>query len=258
MFQIILTVKSLLKMDWGKLAGWQWWWHRSMKLLRSSWELSRSNDPKRKTKNELSSLPSQDLLIQQYQGPKNHSVPKLETTPSILLFYVLAKAALSHRRANDSNLHFLRFLGNGFEIPEYSSFNTQFAREADVRLHPATHVTYMSLINMNPEEPDIMLTTMKLVKSQSEQARQEHSVFTNDQQLFKIATQIPWHKPDEWKDFFPILGGMHTLMLFVECIRTLIASTGLSDMLKSIFGSVEKHRFPANIFHRIKNHCAYV
>ena len=84
-------------------------------------------------------------------------MPKLETTSNILPFYVLVKAALSLTRANNSNFHFLKFLGNGFEITEYNSFNTKFAREADVRLHPATHVTYMSLINMNPAESDTML-----------------------------------------------------------------------------------------------------
>ena len=63
-----------------------------------------------------------------------------------------------------------------------------------------------------------MFATMKLVKSQSEQAGQEYTVLTNDQQLFKIATQITWCKPDEWKNVFPVLGGMHTLMSFVACI----------------------------------------
>ena len=44
---------------------------------------------------------------------------------------------------------------------------------------------------INPTEPDIiMLITMKLVTSQSEQAGQECTVLTNDQQLLKIATQI--------------------------------------------------------------------
>ena len=49
---------------------------------------------------------------------------------------------------------------------------------------------------------------MKLVKFQSEQAGQEYTVLKNDQQLFKIATQIRRYKPGEWKDFFPVLGGI--------------------------------------------------
>ena len=49
-----------------------------------------------------------------------------------------------------------------------------------------------------------MLTTMKLVKSQSEQAGQENIVFTNDQKLFKIATQITWYKPEEQDAYFDV------------------------------------------------------
>ena len=93
---------------------------------------------------------------------------------------------------------------------------------------------------MNPAEPDAMVTTIKLVKSQSKQAGQEYTVFTNDQQLFKIATQVTWYKSYNWKGFFAILGGIHTLMTFVGCIGTLIANTGPSDLLKSSFGGVEK------------------
>ena len=36
-----------------------------------------------------------------------------------------------------------------------------------------------------------------------------------EQQVFKIATQITWYSPLEWESFFPVLGGMHTLMSFV-------------------------------------------
>ena len=81
---------------------------------------------------------------------------------------------------------------------------------------------------------------MKLVKSQSKQSGQKYTVFTNDEELFKIANQFTWYKLDMWKVFFPLLGSMHTLMSFVECIGTLMANTGLSDLLKSAFGGVEK------------------
>ena len=99
-----------------------------------------------KTKTELSPFPSEDLPIQRYQGPKHPSMPRSEATSKILPLYILAKAALSRRRANDSDFHFLILLGNGFEIPEYNGFNTKLAREAGVGLHPATHFTYMPLI----------------------------------------------------------------------------------------------------------------
>ena len=148
----------------------------------------------RKTKTELSSLQSEDFPIQWYLCLKNHSVPKSEVTSTILPLNILAKAALSLRGANDDDFHFPKLLVNGFEILEYKSFNKKLAREVGVGLHLATNVTYMRLFNMNITEPDTMLTTLKLVKSQSEQVGQE---YTNDQQLFKIVSQITWYMPVE-------------------------------------------------------------
>ena len=58
----------------------------------------------------------------------------------------------SKKEANDNDFHFLKLLGNGFEIPEQNSFNTNLAREAVVRLHPLTDVTYMPLINISPAD----------------------------------------------------------------------------------------------------------
>ena len=54
---------------------------------------------------------------------------------------------------------------------------------------------------------------------------------TNAQLLFKIATQ-QW-KPIEQQIFFPILGGMHNLMYSVDYTVTLMASNGLSELLKA-------------------------
>ena len=163
---------------------------------------------------------------------------------------VLASAVVSLNRANTNDFHFMQLMVNDVLIPEYNGYNTQIARESGQSLEPATHVTYFSLINMNPAEPDTILTTMHLVKSASESAGQNYRVFTNDQQLFQITTQMTWWPPDIWENFYPILGGMHMLMSFVGCIETLMANIGLSEMLKSAFGGVDKmllgKNFPNN------------
>jgi len=41
---------------------------------------------------------------------------------------------------------------------------------------------------------------------------QEITIFTNDQQLYKVAVDITWVYPDRFQDFIPRLGGMHVLM----------------------------------------------
>ena len=83
-------------------------------------------------------------------------------------------------------------------------------------------------------------------------------MFTNDQQLFKVATHITWYKQDKWKYIFPILGGVHTLMCFVGCFESLWANTGLSDLLNRYLKVLRKYS-QAKIFHRIQELlCAYV
>ena len=43
---------------------------------------------------------------------------------------------------------------------------------------------------MNPAESDTILKTMHMVKTATENSGQTYTDFTNDQQLFKITTQM--------------------------------------------------------------------
>ena len=45
---------------------------------------------------------------------------------------------------------------------------------------------------MNPDEPDIILTAMHMVKAATENYDQTYIIFTNYQQLFKVTTQMTW------------------------------------------------------------------
>ena len=185
---------------------------------------------------ELQSLPAYAVPIHRYKGPSKPVMPPKEAVYHALPLKVIATAALSIKRANDLDFHLVNLIANDVQVPEYGGYNTKITRETDQQLKPATHTTHYPLINMNPAEPDTVISTMHLVKSVTEKAGQEYTVFTNDQQLFKIAIQITWWQPDFWKDFYPILGGMHMLMSFIGC--TLMANTGL--VLKSSFGGVDK------------------
>ena len=51
---------------------------------------------------------------------------------------------------------------------------------------------------------------------------------------------ITWVYPEMFLKFIPRLGGMHWLMSFVGCVGTLMANSGLSEILKSAFAGVEK------------------
>ena len=59
----------------------------------------------------------------------------------------------------------MHLIAIGVEVSEYDCYNTKIARETGQKLQPRTYVTYFSLINMNPDEPDTILTTMHMVKT---------------------------------------------------------------------------------------------
>ena len=46
--------------------------------------------------------------------------------------------------------------------------------------------------------------------------------------------------PEKLENLIPRLGRMHLLMSFVGCFGTLMTNSGLSDLLRSAFGSVDK------------------
>ena len=74
---------------------------------------------------------------------------------------------------------------------------------------------------------------------------------TADLQLNKIMIDVLWVYPDKFPEFYPRLGGMHLLMSFVGCCGTLMAGSGLSEILSVAFGGVQKmlsgKKFPQNV-----------
>ena len=58
------------------------------------------------------------------------------------------------------------------------------------------HTTYYPLINVNLAEPDTVLFTMDILKSSTKKTFHRHTIFNNDQQLFKVTTQMIWWQPD--------------------------------------------------------------
>ena len=82
-------------------------------------------------------------------------------------------------------------------------------------------------------------------------AGQSVTIFTADQQLYRVALDIIWSDPERWRDFYPRIGGMHWLMSFVGCVGVLMANSGLTPWLKSAFAGAEKmligKKFPMNV-----------
>ena len=60
-----------------------------------------------------------------------------------------------------------------------------------------------------------------------------------------------WIYPERFSKFVPRLGGMHTLMNFVGAVGTLMAESGLAEIMQATFGGVTKmlsgKKFPQNV-----------
>ena len=71
------------------------------------------------------------------------------------------------------------------------------------------------------------------------------------QQLYRVIVHVKWAYPKLFETLILRLGGMHMLMSFVGCVGTLMADTGLKEVMESAFGGVTKllsgKNFPQNV-----------
>ena len=76
-------------------------------------------------------------------------------------------------------------------------------------------------------------------------------MLTCDQAIYKIVVDITFNQPELLTNIVAILGGMDFLMDFVRCIGTLMAESGIKEILSTSFGSVEKmlqgKKYPHNV-----------
>ena len=97
---------------------------------------------------------------------------------------------------------------------------------------------YTPLIDMVPSDPDTMMTAMCEAQRITVECGQGFTIFTADQQLYRVMVNVLWTHPQISPNFYPRLGGMHMLMSFVGCVGVLMANSGLEDVLKAPFGGV--------------------
>ena len=76
------------------------------------------------------------------------------------------------------------------------------------------------------------MTAMLEYKKVTEEAGQAITVFTVDQQLYRVALDMIWANPGEWSKFYVRLGGMHMLVSFIGCVGVHMTNSGLIPILK--------------------------
>ena len=193
-----------------------------------------------------------DIPVRRYQGPKTVLMPENCSKKNVLPLKVLCSAIIAEKRAKELDTAFLLDITQEeSSCPEYNGYNTQITREEGVAMKPKTQAVYLPLIDMPPSDPDTILTALHEAKRLTKERGQKNTIFTSDQQLYKVAVEMKWAHPDDFSDVILRLGGMHTLMSFVGAVGTLMQGSGLSEVLESTFAGVAKmlsgKKFPQNV-----------
>ena len=128
---------------------------------------------RRLTVNEMKQPVAEDVPIERYSGPR-----------TVLPLVVLAHQVVQLSHAQFLDFKFLKHVVSDTDTPEFGGFNTKLAREQGQSAQPATRVIYTPLIDMNPADPDTMMTAMVEAQKLTQQCGQQVNVFTNDQQLY--------------------------------------------------------------------------
>ena len=171
-----------------------------------------------------------------------------QLVPSLIL---LASMEISLKRAHETDFAFAQDLIKSDQCPEFNGYNTKLCREAGQYVNSKTTADYLPLIDMTPSDPDTIMTSMSKAKCLTAKYGQNFTVFTGDLQLYRVAVNILWAYPEQYDDFILRLGRMHLLMSFIGSVGSLMAESGLSEILDSTFGGVQKmltgKKFPQNM-----------
>lgn len=116
--------------------------------------------------------------------------------------------------ANDTDYCFLKGIMNSSEaqlIPEYNGFNTRMIREGGRLIGSKSRYWFKPLLNMRPADPSCIKTSMILAVRETEKTGQEYTIFTADQQLYKVTVDVSWN--------YPLLFPKHKFIIRLgECI----------------------------------------
>ena len=93
---------------------------------------------------------------------------------------------------------------------------------------------------MMPSDPDTIMTALRQAQQITSDRGQDYIVFTADLQLYRVAVNILWAYPEQFDNVVLRLGGMHAEMSFIGSIGSLMAESGLYELLDSTFAGVQK------------------
>ena len=214
-------------------------------------ETPKNDKIKRIHKDDMSKEIPYDVNIHRYQGVKQPEMPQEGATKAVLSLKALAHQAIKMKRASEMDFRFMQDVLRNEDCPEFHGYNTKESRGQGHKEDVKTRAVYEPLIDMKPSDPDTMMTAMVRAQELTFATGQRFTILSCDQQLYRVAVQVLWAHPDKFNEMYLRLGGMHALMSFVGAIGTLMDESGLSDILKEVFGGVQKmlsgKKFPQNV-----------
>ena len=94
------------------------------------------------------------------------------------------------------------------------------------------------------------MSDMLKARAVTETTGQEY-VVTADQQLYRVAVHVMWENEVLFGNIYLRLGGMHLLTNYVGCIGSLMAGSGIVEVLSEAFSGVLKmvtgKKYPDNV-----------
>ena len=206
---------------------------------------------KRILKEQMADPLEYDVEVQGFNGPKKPAVPAQSVVNSVLPLKVLCQQIISVKSATQLDFVFFRDILSKEQVPEFHGYNTAVSREQGKPVQLKTKTAYLPLIDMPPSHPDTIMTGIIKAQEVTKSLGQDFVVFTCDLQLYKVAQEVKWAYPKRFENIILRLGGMHSLMSFVGAIGTLMADSGLADIMLDVFGGVSKmltgKKFPQNV-----------
>lgn len=86
---------------------------------------------------------------------------------------------------------------------------------------------------MTPSDPTTMMPTMVEAQKLTHQTGQMFTVFTADQQLYRVIVDVQWVYSEIFVNFVSRLGVTHTIISFVGHMETLMTGSGIEEVLNA-------------------------
>ena len=125
-----------------------------------------------------------------------------------------------------NDFEFLKDVISSKNIPEFNGYNTKLYRLSGLSVSPRNKAVYMPLLDIPLADRSTMMTSLIEANRLTSEAGQEFTIFTCDQQLYRVSLQVIWAYPEQFSNVVLRLGGMHMFMRFVCAVGCLMGNVG--------------------------------